>query len=274
MADSRLRRPGPVLPRFVWRTMRKDMRDLDPTTPPVGSENWKLPIEELHKGHDYMRQLVMHCITDGSREFSMLLPACTTIEAGIRWNHRSDVNHRDDCGWFVRIDTEKVGQENIIDMSTHDAQLWFYDHSPDPWPEYVRTHMAMSFTRSQANKECLIMWRGRVPLEAMTIFDTDGYEQGPLAEALLKAFFEGQGGNLLSSCLHRWYEDEVRMKAVYDWFLQRAAERRTIRRIIGPQPRVIHPSPRPKDRGNRSPRRQRRWLILSSCRSFLHPGGE
>ena len=49
---------------------------------------------------------------------------------------------------------------------------------------------------------------------------------------------------------------------------------RAIRRIIGPQPRVIHPSPRPKDRGNRSPRRQRRWLILSSCRSFLHPGGE
>ena len=117
----------PPLPPYVFLTLKKDFNDLV-WIEPARTPDWPFPRSVLHKGHDFMRHLVIHCVGFGSEPGvrSVLLPTCSSIGAAISWNKRAAASYRNNCGFMVRISTEKVGEDHMIDVSSEPAQKAFF----------------------------------------------------------------------------------------------------------------------------------------------------
>ena len=71
---------------------------------------------------------------------------------------------------MVRMKTEKIGHDNIIDVSSTEAQKAFFRSSFDLWSNFVRDNHAYT-RRAICNGEALIMWRGRVSIDLMDVVD-------------------------------------------------------------------------------------------------------
>ena len=165
-----------------------DFQDLIWKEPPR-TPDWQIPIGELHKQHDFMRHVVIHCITFGSEAGvrSTLLPTCRSFGAALCWNRRAAASHRKNCGFMVRINTQMVGEDNIIDVSSKEAQQAFFIKGLYNYGGFVSTNN-WALRRSIDNKEVLIMYRGKVSLLAMDVVNPDDGEfVMPLLEALARA---------------------------------------------------------------------------------------
>ena len=103
------------VPRYLYRTTKANYRDLI-WVEPSRTPDWQVPIGDLHRDHDFMRHIVIHCISFGSDAgvTSALLPSCRSLAAGMAWYRRSAASHRNNCSFLVRIDTAMVGEENTV----------------------------------------------------------------------------------------------------------------------------------------------------------------
>ena len=140
-----------------------DFQDLIWKEPPR-TPDWQIPIGELDKQHDFMRHVVIHCVTFGSDPgvTSTQLPTCRSFGAALCWNRRAAASHRKNCGLMMRINTQMVGEENIIDVSSKEAQKAFFIKGLFNYGECVAANN-WALRRSIDNKEVLIMYRGKVP---------------------------------------------------------------------------------------------------------------
>ena len=86
---------------YLYRTMEADLKDLFRYNVPIEDiGGWK--IEELTKDHWIMRHLVVHCAL--GKEFTWLMPCCTTWDAVRHWYGRADCSTRRNRGWMIRMD--------------------------------------------------------------------------------------------------------------------------------------------------------------------------
>ena len=85
---------------------------------------------------------------------------------------------------MVRIDVEKIGRRNIIDLSTSGSAGLFFAKGPDGYTEEVRQDFHF-VGRSERNHEVLVMWRGLLDLEAFEVVDENtGFPTCPLLKVL------------------------------------------------------------------------------------------
>ena len=64
-----------------------------------------------------MRHLVIHASSGDSR--TPLMPCCVDFKSARHWNSRADASNRSNRGSLVRMDPQKTGLDNIIDISSY-----------------------------------------------------------------------------------------------------------------------------------------------------------
>ena len=64
-----------------------------------------------------MRYLVIHASSGDSR--TPLMPCCVDFKSARHWNSRADASNRSNRGSLVRMDPNKIGLDNIIDISSY-----------------------------------------------------------------------------------------------------------------------------------------------------------
>ena len=94
-------------------------------------------------------------------------------------------------GLMVRIDVEKVGRHNIIDLSNLASQRAFFNLGPDGYTAQVRENWQY-VGRSLKNREVLIMWRGKA-LMALSSVGWHMTSEIPLAPFSVQALANNDG---------------------------------------------------------------------------------
>jgi hypothetical protein len=132
-------------------------------------KHWRVAFKELHKEHPHMRPLVIHALSGESR--SPLMSCTVDLKSAQKMIHMvGSSSHPKRLGPIVRMDPNKIGLDNIIDMSTQRAQKMFFHNALDSWGEYVRENSHV-LSRSSITGEALVMWNGKVNIEHMEVVD-------------------------------------------------------------------------------------------------------
>ena len=154
--------------------MAADLRGLLWTEPHLfmPDKHWRVAFKELHKEHPHMRPLVIHALSGESR--SPLMSCWVDLKSAKKMIAMVESSgHPNRLGPIVRMDPNKIGLNNIIDMSTQLAQKTFFHHTVDSWGEYVRENSDV-LSRSIITGEALVMWNGKVNIEHMEVVDNHG----------------------------------------------------------------------------------------------------
>ena len=152
---------------YVHRTMEADFSDLVWHETRRGTD---LPDVGLMRKEDPMLRHLAIVTISGNR--SWLMPCCVTFVHAQMWYSRANASARKKCGHLLRMKTEKIGLDIIIDLSSHAAQKAFFRDNLEIWGEEVRANH-FYLKRAIANGEALLMWRGRVNTELMEVVDVD-----------------------------------------------------------------------------------------------------
>ena len=132
--------------RYLYRTMEKDLRDLTWNCPTKGPgalffKGQRVDRTELTKNHPIMRQLAVHCIDNRQTwNRSILMPSCNDFINCRVWWGQADANIRQNRGYLVRMKRSKIGEANLIDLSSQEAQKVFFEDTYDnaaKWGDYV-----------------------------------------------------------------------------------------------------------------------------------------
>ena len=129
----------PPPPRWLYKLMAADLRGLLWTEPHLfmPDKHWRVAFKELHKEHPHMRPLVIHALSGESR--SPLMSCTVDLKSAQKMIHMvGSSSHPKRLGPIVRMDPNKIGLDNIIDMSTELAQTTFFHNTLETWGEYVR----------------------------------------------------------------------------------------------------------------------------------------
>ncbi len=178
--------PYPPLPEYVFRTMEASLEDMTHHEDRRMFED--IPDVDLISKEDViMRKLVMKTLSSVRH---WLLPACADIRSARLWHRRAMASNRNNCGYMVRINTQRLGPDRIIDVSTHQAQKAFFRGDYDQWGKDVSDNAARWLSRAIANGEVELMWRGRIHINMMEVVDPDsGDYQMPYIDALARDYF-------------------------------------------------------------------------------------
>ena len=160
--DPKLMRSGsqPRVP-YVWRTMRKDMDDL------------RLINNAVHgvgRDDDKMRSLVVQAVGYGSQERSPFLHACASHSAALRWYCMAGTREPQHELTMVRMDVQACGEGNLIDVSSDASLHKFFVKGLQGYGDFVRSNF-YKMNMATDYKECLLMWRGALPLDAFDVVD-------------------------------------------------------------------------------------------------------
>ena len=79
----------------------------------------------IRKEDAHMRKLVMKTLASVR---NWLMSCCVEFRSAQMYNRRANASARDNRGYMVRMKTEKIGHDNIIDVSSKEAQKAFF-----PW---------------------------------------------------------------------------------------------------------------------------------------------
>ena len=161
--------PYPPLPEYVFRTMEKDLADM------LFHESRRMfedipDVDLISKEDVIMRKLVMKTLSSVRQ---WLLPACATHRSALLWYKKAQNSGRDNCGHMVRISTQALGPDRIIDVSTQPAQKAFFRGSYDQWALAGVDDVGRYLKRAIGNCEVELMWRGRININLMEVVDPD-----------------------------------------------------------------------------------------------------
>jgi len=137
-----------------------------------------------------MRELTIHCISDDNQP-SSLMPFCVSFAAARHWYSKAGASSRQDLACMIRVEVEEIGLHNIIDISNRPAQLAYFQNNVENWGPYVRNNHSF-LSRSIANAEALVMWRGRLSIDLMTVVDTTRGDALMPYKALLAQLYVGK----------------------------------------------------------------------------------
>ena len=185
-------------------------------------KHWRVAFKELHKEHPHMRPLVIHALSGESR--SPLMSCFVDFKSAHRMIAMVESSsHPNRLGHIVRMDPNKIGLNNIIDMSTQLAQKTFFHHTLDSWGEYVRENSDV-LSRSIITGEALVMWNGKVNIEHMEVVDNHGSFIMNYKDLLAQTYFRTMriGEVKRASCLRHIMALEIGDdKAVEDYVRRR-----------------------------------------------------
>ena len=161
--------PYPPLPEYVFRTMERSLEDM------TYHENRRMfedipDVDLISKEDVIMRKLVMKTLSSVRQ---WLLPACATHRSALLWYKKAQNSGRDNCGHMVRISTQALGPDRIIDVSTQSAQKAFFRGNYDQWGLAGVDDVGKYLKRAIANGEVELMWRGRININLMEVVDPD-----------------------------------------------------------------------------------------------------
>ena len=191
---------------WLYRLFAADLRDLLWKEPHLfmPDKHWRVAFKELHKEHPHMRPLVIHALSGESR--SPLMSCTVDLKSAQKMIHMvGSSSHPKRLGPIVRMDPNKIGLDNIIDMSTQRAQNMFFHNALDSWGEYVRENSHV-LSRSSITGQALVMWNGKVNIEHMEVVDNvQGDFILPYKDALAQIYFFKiqMGGVEKPSCLRQ-----------------------------------------------------------------------
>ena len=120
------------------RSFSAQPRQRSPTRNAEGFRSVKVPwpypplpdVDLISKEDVIMRKLVMKTLSSVRQ---WLLPACATHRSALLWYKKAQHSGRDNCGHMVRISTQALGPDRIIDVSTQSVQKAFFRGNYDQW---------------------------------------------------------------------------------------------------------------------------------------------
>ena len=180
---------SPVLT-HVFRNMRRDFDDLSFVPKPN--------TYGLTKADDKLRVEVLDAVLNGSRVRSRFLHCTATVQKANEWHSRADAWEPNQLGLMVRIDLARVGYENVIDLSTEKAAKAFFNKPPDAYGPWFEDSFSVVIGRAYSIREVLIMWRGKVDIDAFDVVYGTG-----LVISKLRDVLEGAKVGKKTSSRHR-----------------------------------------------------------------------
>jgi hypothetical protein len=160
------------------RSFSAQPRQRSPTRNAEGFRSVKVPwpypplpdVDLISKEDVIMRKLVMKTLSSVRQ---WLLPACATHRSALLWYKKAQHSGRDNCGHMVRISTQALGPDRIIDVSTQSAQKAFFRGNYDQWGLAGVDDVGRYLKRAIGNCEVELMWRGRININLMEVVDPD-----------------------------------------------------------------------------------------------------
>ena len=197
----------------------------------------------MNKEDVLMRELA---ILEISSKRSVLMPRCVSFCHAQAWYARASNSARINCGHMVRMKTERIGHDNIIDLSSPKAQKAFFRGSIDMWSEKERANHAY-LRRAIINGEALTMLRARVNIDLMEIVDVDtGEVKMPYRDQLAQDYVQKVGAlgwrsrtkaqNALRNFLHCTIGDDDK---IHEWLQLRACSIK-LSKVPPPPPPPVH----------------------------------
>jgi hypothetical protein len=155
-------------------------------TADIQGKTFNKKAHNLTADDDFLRHVVVRAIGYGSSERSPFLHGCPSYSTIRAWHKMAMGSEfqRTQTGLMVRIDVEKIGRRNIIDLSNRTSAGLFFTKGADGHTEAVRQDFHF-VGRSERNYEVLVMWRGLVDLNAFEVVDENtGIPTCPLLKVL------------------------------------------------------------------------------------------
>ena len=167
------------LVKFLYRAMTNDGSEMTKAHSQHEEQVMQIGIDD-----DRLRFHVIEAVRSGSKFRSPFMHASTDFHGARRFKDLAERLRGEDATQMVRIDLDVLNEliglsDKIIALDTDKAQKAFFSKNPEDYGPEVASHFT-TLRRSTANKEVLLLWRGKIPEECMTVIDpSDASVVGP-----------------------------------------------------------------------------------------------